>query len=108
MCAESIAHENRRSTRVRVHVTITALGVNEPLECDAETIDVNLHGALISTSSSLRVGMRIEVHVILTDKRALAQVAYVDADRPRLCGIALEEAQNIWGVLLPPGDWHEK
>jgi len=51
--------------------------------------------------------MRIEIHVILTDKRALAQVVYVDPDSPRHCGIGLEKPQNIWGASLPPDDWKE-
>jgi len=53
------------------------------------------------------VGLKIEIHVILTDKRALGQVVYLDPDRPRLCGIGLDKAQNIWGVPLPPDDWRE-
>lgn len=50
MSAESIARENRRRTRVRVAVRITAQAVNQPLTCEGETVVVNLHGALISTS----------------------------------------------------------
>ena len=88
-------------------VEIKAHGVNEPLSCDGETVIVNLHGALISTAIPLRVGMRIEIHVILTDKRATARVVYLDPDRPRLCGIGLDKPENIWGVSLPPDDWED-
>ena len=88
-------------------IRIAAQAVAEPLVCDGETILINLHGALISTSIQLGVGMRIEIHVILTDKRALGQVVYVDPDQPRLCGVGLDKAQNIWGVSLPPDDWRE-
>ena len=88
-------------------VQITAKAVTEPLTCEGETIVVNLHGALISTAVPLRVGMKIEIHVVLTDKRARAQVVYVDPDRPRLCGIGLEKPENIWGVSLPPEDWND-
>ena len=84
-----------------------AQGVAEPLTCEGETIVLNLHGALISTTVALRVGMRIEIHVMLTGKRALAQVVYVDPDEPRLCGIGLEKPQNIWGLSFPPDDWNE-
>jgi hypothetical protein len=107
MCAESIARDNRRSTRVRMKIRIAAQAMTDPVVCEGETIVVNLHGALISTSIPLRVGMRIEILVILTDKRALAQVVYVDPERPRLCGIGLDKVQNIWGVSLPPDDWRE-
>ena len=105
MCADSMARENRRSTRVRMKIRVAAQAVTEALVCDAETIVINLHGALVSTSVPLRVGMRIEIHVILTDKRALGQVVYVDPDQARLCGVGLDKAENIWGVPLPPDDW---
>ncbi len=86
-------------------VQIEAKGVAEPLICEGETIVVSLHGALILTTVALRVGMRIELHVVLTDKRALADVVYVDPDQPKHCGIGLVEPDNIWGVSLPPADW---
>lgn len=101
------ARENRRSTRVRMKVQIEARAVTEPFSCEGETILVNLHGALITTAIPLRVGMKIDLHVILTAKHALAQVVYIDPDRPRFCGIGLEKPQNIWGVPLPPHDWME-
>ena len=107
MRTEQIPRENRRSTRVRLKVGIEAQAVTEPLTCEGETITVNLHGALISTAVPLRVGMKIEMHVIVTDRRASAQVVYVDPDRPRLCGIGLEKPENIWGISLPPDDWGE-
>jgi hypothetical protein len=107
MCPEPIDRENRRSTRVRIKVQLEAQGVTEPLTCEGETVIANRHGALISTTVALRVGMNIEIHVILTGKRALAGVVYVDPDRPRLCGIGLEKPENIWGVSLPPDDWRE-
>jgi hypothetical protein len=105
--SDSVARENRRSTRVRMKIQIAAHGVTEPLTCEGETIVVNLHGALISSALPLRVGMKIDIHVILTDKHALAQVVYMDPDRPRFCGIGLENPQNIWGIPLPPQDWKE-
>ncbi len=69
-----VAHESRRSTRVRPKVLIEVEGVAEPLTCEGETIVVNAHGALISTAVPLRVAMRIEIQVIKTHKRALADV----------------------------------
>ena len=107
MSSETVAHESRRSTRVRLKVAIEARGAAEPLSCDGETFVVNLHGALISTAVPLRVGMRIEIHVIQTNRRAAAQVVYVDPEQPRHCGIGLEEPQNICGISEPPDDWRE-
>lgn len=86
-------------------VQIETKGVAEPLICEGETIVVSLHGALISTTVALRIGMRIELHVILTGKRALADIVYVDPDQPKHCGIGLVKPSNIWGVSLPPDDW---
>lgn len=66
MAPEPGARESRRSTRVRLKVRIEAKGLTEPLACEGETVVVNRHGALISTTVPLRVGMRIEIHVLLT------------------------------------------
>lgn len=88
-------------------VVIEAQGISEPLTCDGETLIVNLHGALILTAVALRVGMEISIHVRPTDKRAAAEVVYVDPDQPRHCGIKLKRPENIWGLSLPPDDWHE-
>jgi hypothetical protein len=101
-----VSGESRRSTRVRLNVLIDAQGITEHVTCEGETITVNLNGALISTAVALRVGMKIEIRVYLTGKRANADVVYVDPERPRHCGIALAIPQNIWGISLPPNDWH--
>ena len=108
MTSNMVVRESRRSTRVRIKVRIEALGVSEPLTCEGETVVVNLHGALILTAVALRVGMKIGIHVLLTDERAIADVVYVDPEHPRHCGINLEKPQNIWGLSSPPDDWHER
>lgn len=102
-----LARDRRRSTRVRLKVAIETKGVAAPLNCEGETVVVNLHGAFISTAIALRVGMTIDIRVVVTGKRARATVIYVDHEQPRLCGVALDQSQNIWGVLLPPEDWSE-
>ena len=84
------------------------MGVSEPFTCEGETIVVNLHGALISTALALWVGTNIDIQVYLTGKRAQAKVVCVDLDQPRKCGVALTKPQNIWGISLPPDDWHEE
>jgi hypothetical protein len=105
--SDAVAREQRKSTRVPLKVTITAHGVSEPFTCEGETIIVNLHGALLSTSIPLKVGTMIEIEVFLTAKSAQAMVCYIDPNQPLHCGIALAKPQNIWGVPLPPSDWHE-
>ena len=103
-----VSRESRRSTRVRLRVVVEAQGITEPLTCEGATIVVNRHGALISTAVALRAGMRIEIRVIPTGKHAPADVVYVDPDQPRVCGIGLVKPENIWGLSLPPDDWHEE
>ena len=99
--------ESRRSTRVPLKLVIEARGSTDRMTCEGETIVVNLHGALISTSVALNIGMKIEIHVYLTGNRADAEVVYVDPEKPRQYGIALATPRNIWGIPLPPEDWHE-
>jgi hypothetical protein len=102
-----VSGESRRSTRVALKVVIEAQGITEHVTCEGETIVVNLHGALIATSLALPVGLKIEIHVYLTSKRANAEVVYVDPEKPLHCGIALAKPRNIWGISLSPKDWDE-
>ena len=99
------ARESRRSTRVPLKIMIKTQGITKPLTYEGETIIVNLHGALISTVTALTIGMRVEIQVYLTGKRAQAQVVYIDPNQPLHCGISLAKPENIWGVSLPPEDW---
>jgi hypothetical protein len=102
-------HDSRRSTRVPLKVVITVVeGGAESRTCEGETIIVNLHGALIATAIGLSRGMRILIHVYLTNKRAAARVVYIDPENPLHCGIELDEPRNIWGVSVPPDNWYER
>jgi hypothetical protein len=105
MSSEAISRESRRSTRVPLKVLIEVHDGGDSLT--GETIIVNFHGALITTSTQLSTGMTISVYVYLTDKRARAQVVYIDPENPMRCGIELDKPRNIWGVPLPPDDWEE-
>jgi hypothetical protein len=106
MSLKPVARESRRSTRVPLKVVIRQWITNS-LISEGETIVVNLHGALISTAVELSKGLKIEIQVFLTDKRAQAEVVYVDPEQPLRCGIALAKPENIWGISLPPEDWDE-
>jgi hypothetical protein len=78
-------------------VVIGAKGATEPLTCDGETIVVNLHGALISTAVPLRRGMKIQIHVFMTNTRAAADVVHVYPDRPQVCGIGVSNTGEYLG-----------
>jgi PilZ domain len=108
MSSSETFHESRRSTRVPLKVVIAVEGDGGTQTCDGETIVINLHGALIATAKGLSAGMRISIHVYVTDKRAAARVVFIDPKSPLQCGIELEEPRNIWGVPLPPEDWQEE
>ncbi|PYY16924.1 MAG: hypothetical protein DMG60_13380 [Acidobacteria bacterium] len=96
----------RRSTRVpiRVRIDVEATGSS----CEGETIVVNLHGALVKTSSQLELGARITVYVQLTGKSSGARVVFASRERPLEFGIGLDQPKNIWGISLPPADWREE
>lgn len=98
--------ESRRSTRVPLKVAIYIEGQADR-RCEGTTEIVNLHGALIHTSSELPYGATIYIHVCLTDKRAKARIVYINFLNRLMCGIELERPENIWGVPLPPKDWSE-
>jgi hypothetical protein len=99
-----IAGKFRRSTRVALRIVISVQGLSDPVSCDAETVTVNRHGALIVSGIPLHSEVNIEI-VVRKGQRANAKVVYVDPDRPRVCGIALENPENIWGVIVPLDDW---
>lgn len=103
-----IAGKFRRSTRVPLRIVISIQGQSESISCDGETITVNRHGALIFSSIPLHIEVKMEILVVRTSQRANARVVYVDPDRPRVCGIALEKPENIWGVIVPPDDWNQE
>ena len=102
-----VRSDSRRSTRVPLKVVLSARSLSERLTCDGETVVVNRHGALISSTVPLPMGLKIEIHVVITDKRANAEVVYLDAEQPFVCGVALEKPENIWGLSFPPDDWFE-
>jgi hypothetical protein len=83
--------------------------------CEGETMVVNLQGTLIATTNGLSTGMRISIHVYLTDKHAAARVVYVDPENPLHCGIALDEPRTsgefrchpMTGMKKQPLRWAE-
>jgi hypothetical protein len=91
--------ESRRSTRVPLKVVVSAQAVSEPLTCDGETIVVNCHGALISSTVPLLMGLKIEIHVIMTDKRAKAEVVHLDPERPSVCDRAGQTGEHLGPVV---------
>ncbi len=96
----------RRSTRVPIQVRIQVHATG--LVCDAETIVVNLHGALLRTTDHLEIGDHITLQVSLTGKSAAGRVVFADPEHGLHFGIALDVPENIWGISLPPDDWETR
>jgi hypothetical protein len=61
---------------------------------------VNRHGALVSCTVPLRMGLKIEVHVIMTDKSAAAEVVYVDPERSFVCGSVAGQTREHLGHIV--------
>jgi hypothetical protein len=99
--------EHRRSSRVPLEVSIEVEGDPSHPIVKGATMVVNLHGALIRTSTALQPESRINITVYITGKKSAARVVYVALDNPLQCGIELAQPQNIWGVSLPPEDWED-
>ena len=92
-----------RGTRVVTDVLIEVLG--EDFAYAGETITVSLQGALISTSASLKTGMKILLYVHSTGKSGQAHVIFVEGEETKQYGIELDHPDNIWGLSGSPVDW---
>ena len=69
---------------------------------DTATLDETLCEAGMAVAE--QVGREAELR---PNEHANAEVVYVDPEQPMHCGIALALPKNIWGMSLPPDDWHE-
>jgi hypothetical protein len=72
---------------------------------EAETIDVNLHGAKIRTSLTLRQGMRIKIFLPAWKKYCAAAVVRAHG---REFGIELEGKDNPWGLIFQADNYREQ
>src|SRR5690349_5211587 len=86
----------RRSTRIATDVVLDIK--TEQFAYGAQTITVNLHGALITTSARLPAGTSLTVYVHATGKAARARIVFASTDDPPQYGIELEQPANIWGI----------
>ncbi len=93
----------RRSTRIAADVRIKVEG--DGFACAAETVPVNLHGALVRSRVPLKLGDRVVLHVARTGKSASGAVVFANVSS-RQFGIELQHPENIWGITSPPPDWN--
>jgi len=93
----------RRSTRIPADVRLKVEG--EGFACAAETVTVNLHGALVRSTAPLKLGDHVMLHVTGTGKSAWGAVVFANLSS-RQFGIELKHPENIWGITSPPPDWN--
>jgi hypothetical protein len=92
----------RRSTRIPLDVLVEVQG--RGVAYAGQTVNVNLHGALLRIAAPLKLGDRVTIHVHSTGKSASGTVVFVHSDTSQF-GIELQTPENIWGVPPPP-DWN--
>jgi hypothetical protein len=105
----------RRSARLSIIVPITVRGTDASGHAFKEntwTITVNKQGGRIATFHQLADGEEIVIENPLLGRNAKARVVRVcekrfAADPFEVC-VELLEAQNVWGVKLPPEDWQQE
>jgi len=104
----------RRSARLSIIVPITVRGTDAAGQAFKEntwTISVNKHGGRIATFHQLAADDQVVIENPLLGRSAKARVNRVCAKRfaedPYEVCVELLEAQNVWGVKLPPEDWQK-
>ena len=110
----SSATPERRSTRISIAIPLTITGEDTAgvkFKEKARTVVINKQGAKISTYHNLALGADLTVENQLLGRSAHATVVWLGEKRaprgPMEIGIQLSEAQNLWGIELPPEDWQE-
>src|SRR5208337_3921886 len=105
----------RRSARLSIIVPITVRGTDAAGEAFKEntwTISVNKQGGRIATFHQLAADDQIVIENPLLGRTAKARVNRVCekrfAEDPFEVCVELLEAENVWGVKLPPEDWQKE
>jgi len=105
----------RRSARLSIIVPVTVRGtdaVGQAFKENTWTICVNKHGGRIATFHQLADDDQIVIENPLLGRSAKARVKRVCekrfAEDPFEVCVELLEAQNVWGVKLPPEDWQKE
>ena len=105
----------RRSTRLSIIVPVTLHGTDvsgQSFKENTWTISVNKHGGRIASFHQLTADDQIVVENPLLGRTAKARVSRVCekrfAEDPYEVCVELLEAQNLWGVKLPPEDWQRE
>lgn len=102
--------ERRRSQRVllrvraKVHVALNGV----PTTFDVITLNVNVHGALVSMSQSVPLETRLVLEHCGTRERIACHVVRPARETPEGFHIAIEfdsPAPDFWKIAFPPPNW---
>lgn len=104
-------HKDRRSTRVRVEVSlrVTTIPPAEAFTEDTHTLVVNPQGCGVQLSRSLPIQTWVRLDGLPGGVSVSARVANClplgSGGKAFLVGLALETPGNVWGLQSPPEDW---
>ena len=105
----------RRSARLSIIVPITVRGTDTSGQTFKEntwTINVNKHGGRLATFHRLAAGDLIIIENPLVGRSSKGRIIRVcekhfPEDPYEIC-VELLEAQNVWGIKLPPENWQKE
>jgi hypothetical protein len=109
--AISTVHPGRRGTRIRweIPVTVASLDTTDIFSELSRTIVVNLQGCRVRLSRQLPLGAQVRLAGLPGRRRVTARVATCtfvgNYEKSWLLGLALDQPENVWGVVTPPEDW---
>jgi len=102
----------RRSSRISITIPLELRGENPDgteTRAAATTKYVNKHGALLLTEQFYPADSDVTIYIPHFEREQLCRVVWVSEreDKAGLysLGIALQDAENFWGVQFPPDDW---
>ena len=102
--------ERRRSQRVllRVHAKVHLALNGVPTTFDVTTLNVNVHGALVSMSQGVPVETRLVLEHCGTKERMACRVVRPSRETPEGFHVAIEfdsPAPDFWKIAFPPPNW---
>jgi hypothetical protein len=101
----------RRSQRVcvGVEVVVTCQTNNRAESEEAQTLIVNVHGALILLRMSVQIGQLVKLKNVTTKEEIACRVVDLSTvDQPGMTGVGvefIEPALHFWHIAFPPLDW---
>lgn len=105
-----VGEERRRSQRViiRVPVTLLVKEGSQTLRISARTVEVNIHGALVTAPRSFDADSELEMENGRTNETIGCRVTRAPRESSEGFLIPLEfttPSANYWQITFPPANW---